>query len=78
MRRTVLLLALFAASTWTTIASGQAPSGGPLGSPDFSPSSRQPVGWRGDGSGRFPGATPPTSWQRKRVGAGYAAKGSSG
>src|SRR5438045_9620918 len=22
------------------------------------------VGWRGDGSGRYPGATPPTTWGR--------------
>ena len=33
-----------------------------LGSPDFRPSAEQPVGWRGDGSGSFPGATPPLTW----------------
>jgi outer membrane protein assembly factor BamB len=75
MRHAALLLVFLAASTWITIASGQAPSGGPLGSPSFFPSPQRPIGWRGDGSGRFPGATPPTFWQRKRVGAGYAAKG---
>lgn len=37
----------------------------PLGSPDFYPSPERPVGWRGDGSGRFPGATPPTTWSRR-------------
>jgi outer membrane protein assembly factor BamB len=37
----------------------------PLGSPDFYPSPEHPVGWRGDGSGRFPGATPPTVWNRR-------------
>ncbi len=37
----------------------------PLGSPDFYPSPEHPVGWRGDGSGRFPGATPPTKWSRR-------------
>ena len=37
----------------------------PLGSPDFHPSPEHPVGWRGDGSGRFPGATPPTVWSRR-------------
>ena len=37
----------------------------PLGSPDFYPSPEHPVGWRGDGSGRFPGATPPTVWSRR-------------
>jgi hypothetical protein len=37
----------------------------PLGSPGFYPSPERPVGWRGDGSGRFPGATPPTVWSRR-------------
>jgi outer membrane protein assembly factor BamB len=36
----------------------------PLGSPDFYPSPAHPVGWRGDGTGHFPGATPPTTWTR--------------
>ena len=36
----------------------------PRGSPDFCPSPAHPVGWRGDGTGRFPGATPPTTWSR--------------
>jgi len=36
----------------------------PLGSPDFRPSSEHPFGWRGDGSGRFPGANPPVHWGR--------------
>jgi outer membrane protein assembly factor BamB len=36
----------------------------PLGSPDFYPSATHPVGWRGDGTGQFPGATPPTIWSR--------------
>ena len=38
------------------------PSAVPLGSPDFRPTPEQPFGWRGDGTGRFPGATPPTEW----------------
>ena len=33
----------------------------PLGSPEFYPSPAHPVGWRGDGTGQFPGATPPIS-----------------
>jgi hypothetical protein len=41
------------------------PAGRPLGSPDFYPSAERPVGWRGDWSGRFPGATPPTDWSRR-------------
>ncbi len=35
-----------------------------LGSTDFRPTSEQPVGWRGDGSGKYPGATPPLRWGR--------------
>jgi len=34
----------------------------PLGSSDFVPSPEHPVGFRGDGTGRFPGATPPMTW----------------
>ena len=37
----------------------------PLGSPQFSPSPERPVGWRGDWTGRFPGATPPATWSRR-------------
>lgn len=35
-----------------------------LGAADFYPSSEHPFGWRGDGTGRFPGATPPMEWSR--------------
>ncbi len=34
----------------------------PLGAPDFRPTTQRAFGWRGDGSGRFPGATPVTEW----------------
>src|SRR6187431_3152876 len=37
----------------------------PIGSPQFAPSPERPVGWRGDWTGRFPGATPPVSWSRR-------------
>lgn len=37
----------------------------PLGHPDFVPTSARPVGWRGDGTGRYPGATPVTDWNIK-------------
>ncbi len=37
----------------------------PLGSPGFYPTSERPLGWRGDWTGRFPGATPPTQWSRR-------------
>jgi outer membrane protein assembly factor BamB len=33
------------------------------------------VGWRGDGTGHFPSATPPISWERTRGGTGYTTKG---
>ena len=47
----------------------------PLGSVQFAPSPEQPLGWRGDGTGRYPGANPPTSWERKSSGDGYTTKG---
>ncbi|MEI7834098.1 MAG: PQQ-binding-like beta-propeller repeat protein, partial [bacterium] len=37
----------------------------PMGQANFAPSSKSPIGWRGDGSGRFPGATPVTDWNLK-------------
>jgi hypothetical protein len=39
-----------------------------LGSPDFKPGPDRPVGWRGDWTGRFPGATPPMEWNRRARG----------
>lgn len=35
-----------------------------MGSDAFRPTSDRPVGWRGDGTGCFPGATPPLEWGR--------------
>jgi outer membrane protein assembly factor BamB len=40
-------------------------AGAQLGSLDFQPSAERPVGWRGDWTGRFPGATPPVEWTRR-------------
>src|SRR6187551_1166818 len=40
----------------------------PLGSSDFRPTPDRPVGWRGDWTGRFPGATPPRTWSRRTRG----------
>jgi outer membrane protein assembly factor BamB len=37
-----------------------------LGSPDYRPTPEQPFGWRGDGSGQFPGATPVIEWSAKK------------
>jgi outer membrane protein assembly factor BamB len=39
-----------------------------IGAATFMPTQEHPVGWRGgDGSGRFPGATPPVKWSRDCV-----------
>jgi outer membrane protein assembly factor BamB len=50
-------------------AGSERPPSPPLGSPEFRPTPDRPVGWRGDGTGRFPGATPPTTWSRRVRGA---------
>src|SRR5437868_14720620 len=42
-----------------------AAAGEPLGSPNYKPSVEHPVGWRGDWTGHFPGATPPMTWSRR-------------
>jgi len=34
------------------------------GSPEYRPSPERPVGWRGDGTGKYPGANPPLHWGR--------------
>jgi outer membrane protein assembly factor BamB len=39
-----------------------------LGSPAFTPSADHPLGWRGDGTGCYPAATPPLEWYRKPKG----------
>jgi outer membrane protein assembly factor BamB len=38
----------------------------PLGSPDFRPTPERPIGWRGDGSGCYSGATPVIEWSAKK------------
>lgn len=42
----------------------------PMGDPAFMPSPDRPVGFRGDGTGRYPAAQPPTIWERKKNGEG--------
>ncbi len=49
-------------TTERSIAAQPAPAAALLGSPDFSPSPERPVGWRGDGTGKFTGANPPVKW----------------
>ena len=56
------------ASLWALSSLGQtlkAGAGEMLGSSDFKPTPEHPIGWRGDWTGRFPGATPPTEWTRR-------------
>ncbi len=40
----------------------------PLGSRAYHPTPERPVGWRGDGTGRFPAAHPPLEWYRQPKG----------
>lgn len=46
-------------------ANGKRGTGADVGAADFMPSPEHPVGWRGDGTGRYPGATPPLEWYRR-------------
>jgi outer membrane protein assembly factor BamB len=45
-------------------AGESADAGASLGDANFRPSPQHAVGWRGDGTGRFPGAKPPVKWSR--------------
>ena len=58
--RTVVVLVGLLAIAFAQKASGQ--DHPPLGHPDFYPSPERPVGFRGDGNGAYPGATPVTEW----------------
>ena len=76
LRSTFLLLLLpcvaFAQSPTSKTARSDS---APLGSTTFYPSAEHPIGWRGDGTGRYPAATPPLTWERKKAGPGYRTKG---
>jgi len=61
MYRTLLMLM----AIWGPCLVAAAATGEPLGSPGFKPTPERPVGWRGDWTGRFPGATPPSEWGRR-------------
>lgn len=65
-----ILIAVFIGACTTTFGQGTvSPSASPpLGSPGCYPTPEQPIGWRGDWTGRFPGATPPTQWSRRAKG----------
>ncbi|MCY3017437.1 MAG: PQQ-binding-like beta-propeller repeat protein [Planctomycetota bacterium] len=55
----------YAAESNSPAAAAPNPPGALLGSPGFSPSPERPIGWRGDWTGRYPGATPPLQWSRR-------------
>ena len=73
-RMLFIILAISASPIWQSDAIGGEPEvkkgndKAPRGSPDFYPSPEHPIGWRGDGTGRYPGATPPTTWFKKENG----------
>jgi hypothetical protein len=67
-----LLLLAYSANIFGASKSSAAPA---LGATDFRPSPAQPIGWRGDGSGRYPGAVGPVAWERKSGPDGYTTKG---
>jgi outer membrane protein assembly factor BamB len=60
------------AAAWLLLIVGRAPADEPaatsLGAPQFIPTAEHPVGWRGDGTGRYPAAQPPTTWHREQAG----------
>ena len=61
MKRRVVAPAVLAGAL-VCAAPGLAAEGAPLGHRDYRPSPARPVGWRGDGSGRFCGAEPVLEW----------------
>jgi outer membrane protein assembly factor BamB len=62
----LIVLALWAVPYGQAAEGPRDPSlAAPLGAPEFKPTPERPVGWRGDWSGRFPGATPPIAWSRR-------------
>ena len=59
---TIVVLAIVCANSSQSRA--DPPDKPALGSPDFVPTPDRPMGWRGDGNGRFPAADPPLTWGR--------------
>ncbi len=66
-RRTIFVL-YFALGLARAAWSATPASTAPLGSPNFLPTPEHPVGWRGDWTGHYPGATPPMQWERRAKG----------
>ncbi|HEX3359025.1 MAG TPA: PQQ-binding-like beta-propeller repeat protein [Tepidisphaeraceae bacterium] len=75
--RAVISIVLFSlAGLWPSFATGQTRTRGNAlpGSPTYLPTKENPVGWRGDGTGRYPAADPPTVWGRRKTDNGFEAK----
>ncbi|MCW8132077.1 MAG: PQQ-binding-like beta-propeller repeat protein [Planctomycetota bacterium] len=66
--KTLLPLVLVAGSLWAAEARPAGKDTAPLGSPEFLPSPTRPIGWRGDGTGQYRGATPTIQWERAIAG----------
>jgi hypothetical protein len=64
----VIATALLVRSAWAADAAKKGSDTVPMGSAEFYPSSEHPIGWRGDGTGCYPGANPPTVWYQKASG----------
>jgi hypothetical protein len=57
-----LLAGFLAASLHVPAFAAEPP---PYGAADFEPTADRPIGYRGDGRGHFPGATPPLTFSEK-------------
>ena len=70
----VEIAALSVASAATPKTNAKTDPSAQLGSPTFRPTPDRPIGWRGDGSGNYPGATPPTTWDCRVSGGAVTSK----
>jgi outer membrane protein assembly factor BamB len=64
-QRIPVMRAVLVATLWSVVAAAHAADSTvsvPIGHQDFYPSPERPIGFRGDGSGNFEGATPPIEW----------------
>lgn len=64
MRMAALAVAVLSGAF--ALQAGERSAPGIPGSADYRPTPDHPFGWRGDGSGRYPGATPVTEWSPTR------------
>jgi outer membrane protein assembly factor BamB len=60
-----VLAVLVVGSLAAVCSAAPAPPAVPLGHRDYMPTPTRPLGWRGDGTGLFIGATCPTNWAEK-------------